>query len=125
MSPRFKWNAKGLLAIFSIIISQWLLFAARANASPVPGSNARLEERYVTTNVSPRDPNQPGPLVSDYPTDTDIIYQFRIGLPGGRVFWTEIHRSMLSRERGSQLAAEFAHQNHFTYIYDAFPGQFM
>jgi hypothetical protein len=88
LNPRY--TAKSLLAVVFIVFSQCILFAARTSASPVPDVYAKLVERYVKDNVSPKDTDRPDPEASDYPADAEIANNFRQKLPSGWVFWTGI-----------------------------------
>jgi hypothetical protein len=126
MALQPRYTAKSLLAVFFIVFSPWLLFAARTDASPVPSSNATLVQRYVPDNISPKDSTKPGPSTSDYPSDSEILTNFRQGLPlKGWVFWTGISPSTDDPDRDQHLAETFARQNGFNYIYDAYPEQFV
>jgi hypothetical protein len=126
MALQSRYTAKSILAVIFIVFSSWLLFPARTDASPVPSSNATLVQRYVKDNVAPRDPTRIGPATSDYPSDSEILTNFRQGLPQtGWVFWTGIAPSAGDPDRDQHLAETFARQNGYNYIFDAYPQQFV
>lgn len=115
-----------LLGIALIALLQWTLFLAPANASPFPARARTLWSRFVHTHVAKRDPERAGPDESDYPSDASIVSMMRQGLPTtGWVFWTEIPPVPGIPNQGQRLAEAFANQNGYTYIYHAFPDDFM
>lgn len=109
---------------FGLILSTWVLqfflSAIYVSASPVSNSTAHLTKRF-RGDVAGRDPKfLEAPNVSDYPDTLDIRDSVRPNLGNTFVFWTQV-----PNREGSDRARQFAQQIRATYIYNAYPLNYM